>query len=106
MVHYHGPKLLRGLIEKMEWPIFYRITRIEYSLAKPTEIPLSREIVARMYELEQISVSKFSDEAISQTDIKAIEEAIPPCRLASISNTSREIDVALNSGSIFGCPAQ
>ena len=91
--------MIRGLVEAMEIPIFNRVSQINYMFKDLSDIQLDKEDVARMHELEQISVSKRSGKLVDESDIKAVGDIVPPCRLASVHTTENQIKI--NPGFTF-----
>ncbi len=118
MVNYQGPEAIRGLVEVMEIPIFNRVSQIHYRIKDLSEIQLDKEDVVRMHRLELILVSKRSEKLVDESDVKAVGDIVPPCRLASVDKTKRasgnyyqmpsknQINIKVNPGSTFACSSR
>jgi len=104
VVDYRGPELIRSLVEAMDIPIFHRVKQIRYNLKKPSKITIDRSVIDRLYELEEISVTKFRKQHVDETDIKAIESNVPPCRLAAVETSGNQINIKISFGNSFSCP--
>ena len=91
MVNYQGPEAIRGLVEAMEIPIFNRVKQINYMFKDLGEIQLDKKDVARMHELEQISVSKRGEKLVTESDVKAVGDIVPPLTLG-FSGQDKEAD--------------
>lgn len=97
--------MVRTLVEAMEIPIFNRVTQLNYSYKDLSDIPLDKADVARLRELERISVSKRNrKQRVNESDVKLIRDFVPPCRLASMNKTKNQIDIKVAPGSTYvGC---
>jgi hypothetical protein len=105
VVNYQGPKSIRRFVEALEIPIFNRVNEISYEVTNLSEIQLRKEQVARLHELEQILVSRRGVKPFDESEIKAAEEIVPACRLASVEKTKNQISIKLNPGSQLACCA-
>lgn len=96
MVDYQGPEVLRELVTALDVPIFNRIQRISYVLSDVNKIPLGKTEVARLSELNEISVVKKGKQPISTTEAKTIGDLVPACQLVSVKQSKNQVDVKLN----------
>jgi hypothetical protein len=105
VVNYQGPEAIRGLVEAMHVPIFNRVTQIRYEFKDVREIPLNKEDVARLSQLEQISVTKRSKTNVTASEIDVVREFVPTCRVASLQQAQNEISLELTHSLVFrgGC---
>ena len=93
--------MMRGFVTAMQIPIFDRVNQIAFKYRDLRQIPLVKEDVARLRELKQSAVTKNGGEAITESDIGAIEDLVPPCRFASLNKTASQIKIQIRPG--FGC---
>ena len=96
---------MRGMVETMKIPIFDRVSQIESAYRDVGEIPLAQEDVKKLHELEKITVIKMFG-SLTASDLKAIEELVPPCRIASANNTANQIEVNVLPGNALACSAR
>ena len=90
----------------MEIPIFDRVTQINFKFEDVSEIRLDKEDVAKMHRLEKISVSKRRQKVVSESDVKAVENFVPPCRLALVDKTEHQVNVTVRPGYRIACCSQ
>ena len=90
----------------MEIPIFNRISEISYVFRDLNDIQLEKEDVARMQNLEHISASKRNEKFVDESDVRAVGDVVPPCRLASVDKIKNQINVKVNPGSMFACASR
>ena len=92
------------MIQATELPLFDRVSQINYRVADPTQIKLAREDVVRMRELRQITVAKKRARTLSDTEVHAVTDIVPPCRLASVEKRPKaQIAVNMKPGSPYSC---
>ena len=103
MVNYHGPKAIRGLVEALEIPIFNRVSQIRYRLKDVSGIQLDKQDVARLDQLQEISVTTRGNTRVNDADVKTVEDIIPACRTASVDKTENQINVRVTPGTALAC---
>ena len=84
------------MVQAMGIPIFNRISEISYVFRDLSEIQLETEDVARMHDLEHISVSKRNETIVNESDVKTVRDIVPPCRLASLGKIVNQIKIKVN----------
>lgn len=97
--------MFRRLVDAFEIPFFNRVSAISYSVNDLSEIPLHKEEVAQLRELEKISVARYGAKPVDDLEIKAAQELVPACRLGSVESTRNRIDIQVEPGSRFACCA-
>jgi hypothetical protein len=105
VVNYQGPKSIRRLLEVLEIPIFNRVNEISYQVTNLSEIQLRKEEVSRLHKLERILVTRRGVKPVDESEIKAAEDIVPACRLASVEKTKNQISIKVNPGSQLACCA-
>ena len=83
----------------MKAPIFDRVTSIRYRAKDLQDMPLEREDIAQLDELEHLDLAKY--DSVVEADILSITDRVPSCRLNSVSAKGKKltvkVDVSLRS---------
>mgnify|MGYP006969583033 FL=1 len=95
--------MLRRLVEMLEIPLFDRVTRIEHVMPDFADLPIERQEVATLHELERITARKHEPFQLEDSDLAAVRATVPPCRVASVQQTGSQIDIDLEVGPMQGC---
>ena len=90
----------------MGLPVFNRVNQIHYSTRDLNKISIAPKLVSRLHQLQQITVSKKGKHAVTAAEVEAVQERVPPCRLASVDATHKDVNILLEKGSAFACCSQ
>ncbi|MGI9472670.1 MAG: hypothetical protein ACR2NZ_14110 [Rubripirellula sp.] len=103
MVNYQGPKSLRPIVEAFDIPMFDRVQKINYRVTDLSEIQLEKNDVARLHDLERISVSRRGVQLVDESEIRAAHDLVPACRLLGVESVKNQINIDVKPGSQLAC---
>jgi len=100
VVNYQGPSILRKICERLEIPIFNRITEISFQSSDFSKTPIQKSELAQLKQLGLISMLKRqsgTSKEINESDVHAL---LQPSRISKVSEKeNRKVDIKLASPS-------
>ncbi len=97
--------MIRPIVESLQIPIFNRVRSLHYEVYDVDKIPIRPDEIAKLHALEQISVVRKGATPINDSEVQSAKRIVPVCRLASVEQTSHQIDLHLDTGSQLACDA-